>query len=517
VRPFVAAAVSGGTTLADKRILQNRTEQENPCPGGDAGERLPDSGLFARLVNASLDGSENRSELLRLALDMLGRMLRCDTLLVLRRENDTFRPLAGRGEALERIPEPLLDAAGRALVTGEWQAGGESTGTSLDSWLLVPVSRHAAGRDLLLMGRNMRFGRFTGEEVEVARAVGTLTGIAESVREPAHEPRTGYAPCGVSEEAAGGPGLVIGRSREMERVMEKVESVCRTEISVFIGGESGTGKELIAREIHRRSHRKDGKFIALNCSAIPEHLIESELFGHVKGAFTSATADRIGLMEEGRGGTFFLDEIADLPCSTQVKLLRVLQEKEIKRVGDNRFRKIHLRFVTATNRDLEKEVGSGRFREDLYYRITQYSILLPPLRDRVGDIPALTAHCLAKYGAEHRGAAVGISGQALDILMGYAWPGNVRELENVLRESILRLGPRKRVEKRDLPERLLRCELPRNDGRNGLRRARRAFDRSYLTRALERNNGNKARTARELQLSRQALYNLLKKLDIPIS
>ncbi|MEW6220809.1 MAG: sigma-54 dependent transcriptional regulator [Thermodesulfobacteriota bacterium] len=229
---------------------------------------------------------------------------------------------------------------------------------------------------------------------------------------------------------------IVGTSPEMRRIFEVIRRIAPTRANVLITGESGTGKELVARAIHRLASVEERPFVPITCSAIPEPLLESELFGHVKGAFTGATSGKVGLFELASHGTVFLDEIGELPPMLQVKLLRVLQEREVKRVGGTETVKVDLRIVAATNRDLEEEVMAGRFREDLFYRLAVVPLRVPPLRERKGDVPLLVAHFLREHAARMGKAASGISSYALQVLLDYDFPGNVRELENIIERGL---------------------------------------------------------------------------------
>ena len=230
---------------------------------------------------------------------------------------------------------------------------------------------------------------------------------------------------------------IVGNSPSLRTVIDEVKMVSDSRSNMLVLGETGTGKELIARVIHANSSRKDMPFVPINCSAIPEALIESELFGHVKGAFTGAVESKTGLFEEASGGTVFLDEIGDMPKSFQVKLLRVIEDHEVRLVGSTKSRTIDIRFITATNRDLKVAVAEGTFREDLFYRINVITVEMPSLRERREDIPALSRHFVEKCAAEARKPGLDISGDAVEVLSGYAWPGNIRELQNVIERAVL--------------------------------------------------------------------------------
>jgi two-component system response regulator PilR (NtrC family) len=318
----------------------------------------------------------------------------------------------------------------------------------------------------------------------------------------------------------GGPGAdeLIGRSPAVEEVRHLVERVAPARTTVLVTGESGSGKEVVARAIHARSGRRDAPFVAINCGAIPEGLIESELFGHEKGSFTGAAAQKAGLFEVAGTGTLFLDEVGDLPPPVQVKLLRALQERRIRRVGGSRDLAVGARIVAATNRDLAAEVAAGRFREDLYYRLNVIQLRLPPLRERREDLPLFLAHFLARFAAELGRPAPRLSAEAERALLTWDWPGNVRELSNVVERAVtLSDGPV--IELAALPPAMRgpleplagaeRAELPEAgiDLEGHLER----IERDLLAQALARTDGNKTEAARLLSLSfRQFRYRLAK-------
>jgi len=244
---------------------------------------------------------------------------------------------------------------------------------------------------------------------------------------------------------------IIGRSKPMQDILRLVERVAQFKSTVLLSGESGTGKEVIARAIHGKSPRANEPFVAVNCGAIPENLIEAELFGHVKGAYTGAVFSQEGYFEKAQKGTLFLDEIGDLPLSLQVKILRAIQEEEIMRVGDRRPIKLDIRIIAATNRELEKDVNEGRFRADLFYRLNVVSLLVPPLRDRIEDLPYLVFHFIKQIGPRIGRNIEGVSREALGMMNNYEWPGNIRELENVLEQTMLMMEEGQTIEPLHLP------------------------------------------------------------------
>ena len=300
-------------------------------------------------------------------------------------------------------------------------------------------------------------------------------------------------------------GDIVGTSRPMQEVFRKVEKVAATDISVLITGETGTGKELIAREIHRRSPRKDKPFVTINCGAIPENLLESELFGHVKGSFTGAVAHKAGKFQAADSGTLFLDEIGEMPLNLQVKILRAIQEKVVVRVGDTRPETVDIRIVAATNRELEEEIKGGRFREDLYYRLNVVNLHLPPLRERGDDIPVIARYLLSRYCKEYDSRVKGFSPNAAVSIKKYGWPGNIRELENRLKKAIVLaegnlIGPEDLgLGGDDLPP-----ILPLADAKD-------KFQRDYINEVLALNNGNRTKTARDLGVDPRTIFRHLEK------
>jgi transcriptional regulator with GAF, ATPase, and Fis domain/energy-coupling factor transporter ATP-binding protein EcfA2 len=307
---------------------------------------------------------------------------------------------------------------------------------------------------------------------------------------------------------------LIGSSSRMRELYRRMEKVAAIDISVLIEGESGTGKELIARNIHSTGSRASGPFVALNCSAIPETLIESELFGFNKGAFTGAVQSKPGVIEKADGGTLFLDEIGDLSPAAQAKLLRVIQEREIQRLGDTSVRKVNVRFLFATHKDLKRLAKDGGYRQDLYYRISSYTLEVPPVRDRDEDIPALIEHFAGRYGESFGRTGVRFTPAAMKTLSEYPWPGNVREMENLIQTLLVNTTPGSRVDVRDLPEQVRGAGVIRRQSGKSLDAARHEFEREFLTQALKENRWNKTQTAKQLLITRQGLINLIQRLKI---
>ncbi|WP_136514242.1 sigma-54-dependent transcriptional regulator [Geomonas edaphica] len=311
---------------------------------------------------------------------------------------------------------------------------------------------------------------------------------------------------------------IITRNARMSEIMQLVKKLSEHKTTVLIQGESGTGKELIARALHNCGSRRQGHFVAVNCGAIPASLLESELFGHVRGAFTDASYDKVGLFEEADGGTLFLDEIAELPLPLQVKLLRVLQEGEIRRVGGAAATKVDVRVVSATSRDLVQEVANGKFREDLYFRLNVFALTLPPLRGRIEDVPLLVEHFLQKYGALMGKPGVRPTPEALQALLRYRWPGNVRELENCMERGLV-LCEGTSLGLAVLPDVVrdgagLDQSLPELSDSLSIKKGAEALERRLIVRALEKTGGNRTHAARLLEISHRALLYKLKEYDL---
>jgi two-component system response regulator AtoC len=314
-------------------------------------------------------------------------------------------------------------------------------------------------------------------------------------------------------------GKLIAKSREMKSVFQLAEKAAQYKTTVLILGESGTGKELIARGIHNEGDRAQKPLVPLNCGGIPENLLESELFGHKKGAFTGADRDHKGLFQEADGGTIFLDEIGELPLSLQVKLLRVLQENEIRPVGDSKAGKIDVRVIAATAKNLQQEVKKGTFREDLYYRLNVLNIQLPPLRERSEDIPLLCEHFIRRFNRRLGKSIRGMSAAAMTILLEYPWPGNVRELENVIERGVV-LAESNELRPEHLPGDLLRRRSgdPAHNILSGysIKSAQKLMEKTMITRALEKTGGNRTQAARLLEISHPSLLTKIKAYDIPL-
>lgn len=321
-----------------------------------------------------------------------------------------------------------------------------------------------------------------------------------------------------------GPPELIGKSEPMLRVFDQISLIASSDVTVLITGESGTGKDLTARAIHSLSPRKKNAFIPVNCPTIPEHILESELFGYKKGAFTNANRDKTGLFQEADKGTIFLDEIGDIGPSIQTKLLRVLQEKEIKPLGDTKVIKVDIRIIASTNRNLKQKIADNEFRQDFFYRLNVLSIELPPLRDRVSDIPIISEHLVAKHCRKMKKSPKQISREVMDLLMKQPWPGNVRELENTLVQGIL-YAKEDTLLVSDIPLKDTDQKKSRFSGfdsagmasltyKEAKEKVLHEFNHGFIGAKLSMNNGNITQAARHCHMDRQALQQIMKRFDI---
>lgn len=313
---------------------------------------------------------------------------------------------------------------------------------------------------------------------------------------------------------------IIGKSSSISNLKNQIMRAAPTNGWVLITGENGTGKEFVARTIHLNSMRRDKPFVDINCAAIPEELIESELFGYEKGAFTGANSKKKGKFDIANEGTIFLDEIADMSLMTQAKILRILQEQKFERVGGTQSTEVDVRVIAATNKNLEEEIKNGKFREDLYYRLNVIPLLVPPLRDRKEDIPLLVEVFLAEFISENIRVKKEISKEALNLLMKYDWPGNVRELRNIL-ERLVIMTPKRVISGEDLPESIRKCgDGSKSDdiyGAKSIKDARTQFEKEFIIRKLIENNYNISKTAEEIGLERTNIYRKIKSYNIKVN
>ena len=437
----------------------------------------------------------------RVARELLEEIMRAEGLAV--------DAVATGDAAIERAIPDEYD-----LVISDVQLGDGATGMDV----LDAFRKKAADTPVVLI---TAFGDVTGAMAAIQRGAHDYVSkpfnveeLTTTVRRALERSRLADA-----ERAKGGAGKartrldeIVGRSPTMLEVYKLVARVAVTQSTVLVVGESGTGKELVARAIHSNSPRRNGPFVAVNCTALTESLLESELFGHQKGAFTGATEKKRGLFEEAQGGTLFLDEIGDVGGKMQAQLLRVLQEGEIRRVGGGESVKVDARVVAATNRDLEDEVRAGRFREDLYFRINVVTVRLPPLRERRSDIRILAQHFLAKYADREKRELLGVAPEALEALERYGWPGNVRELENAIERS-LALSKEGVLLPSDLPPEIAHESPPLTTPPNLIddRPQLAELERRYMELILRETGGNKKRAAEILGIDRRTLYRTIER------
>jgi transcriptional regulator with GAF, ATPase, and Fis domain len=398
--------------------------------------------------------------------------------------------------------QPLIVAD--ALNDRNWSASQSVVALKLLSVMCCPLMDREELRGLLYVGNNRVTHVFDAAGLELmtvfAAQASLLLGQARRLDE--------LAQAKVALESTLAElrfGRLVGTCDSMKEVFKRIRKVATADVSVLITGETGTGKELIAREIHEHSRRARGPFVVINCGAIPANLLESELFGHVRGAFTGAVANKLGRFQAANGGTLFLDEIGELPLALQVKLLRALQEHVVSRVGDTKNESVDIRVLAATNRVLEREVKEGRFREDLYYRLNVVNVHVPPLRERGADLELVAKYLLAKAQEEHGSKLRGFSRSCLVAMRAYGWPGNVRELENRIKKAaVLADGPLITAEDLDIQQEDVQEILP-------LAEARERFVNRYISMALERNGGNRTQTARDLGVDPRTIFRFLEK------
>jgi Nif-specific regulatory protein len=487
-------------------------------------------------VSASINSTLNLDELLRKVVDAVVEITGCDRgFLMLRDEDGSFGFAIARNRDRRDLPESDFEVSHSVVhqVAESGQPLFLSNVQELDAFkdqksildldihtaICIPLAFeekvmgviYADSRritspfgesDLALI---KAFGAQAAVAIENARRHGELELAKRQLEERARaleRELTGQ------EEFAG----MVGRSKAMREIFDVIRKVAPRDTTVLIQGETGTGKELVARAIHRNSARRDKPMLSINCGALPKELLESELFGHRKGAFTGADRDKMGIFEAAEGGTIFLDEIGEMPVELQVKLLRVLQEGEVRRVGEERPRRVDVRILSATNRDLAEEVRNGRFRQDLFYRLNVVPITIPPLRERVEDILPLAEHFLEKYALAMDVPKPRLSKEAKEVLLNYAWPGNVRELEHTI-ERALALGEGARVLE-DRHFEYLRGEPKVPEEGLTLKALLERWEREVIERTLVKCDGNVTRTAEALGISRQQLYTKMRKLGI---
>jgi transcriptional regulator with GAF, ATPase, and Fis domain len=467
-------------------------------------------------------GASDLSRLLDELIDALLEVTHADKGFLILVEGDRMEVKAARNlgretieDAVSRVSDSIVQrvaASGRPVIVADalhdeqWSSSSSVVNLKLCSVMCAPLMRKGIPFGVIYLGNDSVVSLFEERDLEVL----TVFAAQASLLAQNAELLDGLRRENVALREAVRQsqfGEIIGAGSSMREVYRRIEKVAPTDVSVLVTGETGTGKELVAREIHRRSPRAQGPFVAVNCGAIPESLLESELFGHVRGAFTGAIATRGGKFHAASGGTLFLDEIGDMPLALQVKLLRALQDRTVTRVGDTRPEPVDIRVVAATNKVLDDEIAGGRFREDLYYRLNVVSIALPPLRERGEDIMVIAQFFLNKHGRELEARARSFSASAVAALRAYAWPGNIRELENRIRKAVvLAEGPTVGPEDLDLGGADLDPVVP-------LAQAKEDFQKRYINEVLERNGGNRTKTAKDLGVDPRTIFRHLEKLE----
>ncbi len=494
-------------------------------------------------LGSRLDMSEALDAVVDAAFELLPRATNTSILLRSEGDEDRFtvalaRERGGRGgrpdtelgaesvRASRSVLRRVL-AERAAVLTANAQEdlpGSESIlSGKIFSMLAVPLWRGDEIRGLIQCDNRSSAGMFTERDLEVALVLGGQAALALDNAALVSRLR-------IAEERLRGENVylkkreenrrfesIIGEAPAMKAVIAQLEKVIDTRATVCIEGETGTGKELIASAVHYQSRRADKMFVAQNCAALPENLLESELFGHKKGAFTSADSDKKGLFEIADGGTLFLDEMGEMPLSLQAKLLRTLQEGVIRPVGATAEKSIDVRIICATNRDLQAEVAKGAFRQDLYYRLMVFPIRLPPLRDRREDIPLLAQHFLERYAAEYRRDVRGFAQETLDAMAAYHWPGNIRELENEVQRLVIQADNESFLEAEHLSPQIRKVEgtIARIAPKKGtLKEMMEQVERWLLAEALRDHDNNKTRTAKTLGITREGLHKKLSKFGM---
>jgi len=547
----------------DPVLIEIGLDETPPVHGAEAGERLiasrsiidlpavthrvehdPETALriykALQPLSSRLDMTDTLDAVVAAAFELVPRATHVAVLLRAEGDEDRFtvalarerrgegRPRTAVGQEPVRASRSVLRrvlAERAAVLTANAQeelAGSESIlDGQIFSMLAVPLWRGDEIRGVIQMDNRNSAGMFDERQLEIALVLGSQAALAVDNAALVSRLR-------VAEERLRGENVylkkrerearkfdsIIGESPAMKEVLHQLEKVIDTRATVCIEGETGTGKELIASAVHYQSRRRDKMFVAQNCAALPENLLESELFGHRKGSFTSADNDKKGLFEIAHGGTLFLDEVGEMPLSLQAKLLRTLQEGTIRAVGATSEKQIDVRIICATNRDLQAEVAKGNFRQDLYYRLMVFPIRLPPLRERRDDIPLLAEHFVGKYADEYRRDIKGFAQETLDAMAAYHWPGNIRELENEVQRLVIQVDTGGFLALEDLSPQIRKVEgtLARIAPKKGtLKQMMEQVERWLLAEALRDHDGNKTKTAQTLGITREGLHKKLAK------
>ncbi|RJO72610.1 MAG: GAF domain-containing protein [Myxococcales bacterium] len=461
-------------------------------------------------------------ELLNLLIDAVIEVTGADNgFLILRRENQELDFTVARnlnretiGNAINYVSDTIISRViqtrrpvivSDALNDEQFKSSASVLNLKLSSVMCVPLIARGSLLGIIYVGNNNVINLFTPDKLQLmeifagqaslliqnALLLNELQVDKQSLKEQIEQMRY---------------GSMVGASESMREVFRKIEKVAGIDVPVLIQGETGTGKELVAREIHLKSSRRNGPFVVINCGAIPRELLESEMFGHLRGSFTGAVANKIGKFKAANGGTLFLDEIGDMPLELQVKILRALEEHKIVPVGDTRLEAVDIRVIAATNIPLERAAKEGAFREDLFYRLNVITIWLPPLRDRRDDVTLIAKYFLARYAKEYERRIKGFSPRSLEAILNHEWPGNVREVENRIKKAVI-MADRNLIEPEDLD--LSAAEL---QSIKPLAEAREEFQMEYIREALRRNGGNRTKTAQVLDVDPRTIFRYLEKM-----
>jgi transcriptional regulator with GAF, ATPase, and Fis domain len=523
----------GQHTLADgdtiqlgptQLVFQSGERVLQPAQVRRAGALHPESLATSRLAQFArqLASEPGLDGALTLLLDALIEVVRADKGFVLEVTDGVPRILKARNfqrenvaDAVERLSDTIVKRVLEtreplriedALHDAQFNASASVVNLKLASVMCLPLVMSGQLVGAIYLGNDKLLNLFTERELEVATSFCSTAALLIELARQLDELRADKKIL-LERLEAQTYGDIIGACDAMRDIFRKIDKVAGTDISILVTGETGTGKELIAREIHRRSPRKNGPFVAINCGAIPENLLESELFGHARGAFTGAVAARPGRFQAASGGTLFLDEIGEMPPGLQVKLLRALQERAVTRVGENKPEPVDIRVVAATNKDLDEELKAGRFREDLYYRINVVHLHLPALRDRGEDAVMLAKWFLGRAIRELSSKVKGFSPQALVAIKRFRWPGNIRQLENRIKKAVV-LAEKPLISPDDLELRPEQLEpiLP-------LLQARDEWQKRYINEVLERNGGNRTKTAKDLGVDPRTIFRHLERME----